>query len=386
MRHGKTPVTTRQAAGAALRIARLWAGRSSQDVFARQSQSMIDEAVQNHPLPLVDIKGTAFDCGRQYALHVIEHFPEEAPRLATMAWASSRESDLISLFRSHAPATLELCKGMASAYELAPGSSRSTSGRHEKPDSSECTSFAVSGNHSLLKAPISGQTKDTDVASLSRYLLLRIRPTDAPAILTLAYPGELLGYGIWDTGMALFRNSLHSRTSATEGIDLQLAGLLCQSQRSVTQINSLFSKLRIKGKGNFTCADGKDGALSLEFNGAGLAFVQPVDGILTHANHCESNVTKSAELYPDAQERENSLFRATHLRRRLMEAGPTLTAQRIYGILGDHAGYPRGICRHLIGNSPFNRTTATIIADHGSRTLHVSLGNPCLNWPTVHSL
>ncbi|MEY4567323.1 MAG: hypothetical protein RL563_2446 [Pseudomonadota bacterium] len=348
----------------------------------------VDSATGDWPVPVLSFSGTAFECGRNYANWVLSERPDHVHRLVHSAWATVNESDFKTLFASRGKNAMDFSAGIGSALtntglELPRSTTTQNTGSHEHD---ECTSFAVAPKHTLGAKTISGQTKDTSATSLRDYILLILRPTDAPHIAVLTYPGELLGYGLWGTGISLFRNSIHSSAGSTEGLDFHQLGLLCLSQPSIAEIRPLIINLKIKGKANLLITDKKGESISVEFNAAGTNILEADKGIITHANHCEGQLTGTLSHYPDKKEEQNSEFRARHLRDQLVAASPTLTPQRIYSILSDHTRYPQGICRHQISNSPFNRTTATIIAENSTMSLHVSLGNPCQTWPKVFEL
>ena len=370
-----------------LRLLSLLRQRRTATAPSSRISSAVDAVVADLPLPILTFTGTSFECGRRYAQWVMGERPEHIHRLLHSAWASPCESEIKTLFKEHARPALLFSEGIASVI----GGHKTIPTRYSGINSdqaaspgadTECTSFSVSPRHTLCGQTISGQTKDTDVTSLSEYILLRLRPIDAPPIAVLTYPGELLGYGLWGTGMSLFRNSIHCAGSSPEGLDFHQFGLLSLSQTRTSDIRALGRKLQIKGKGNLLITDVRGDAISIEFNGAGKNILEPGNGILTHANHCEGSVTATLSKYSDPVEEKNSLFRSSYLREQIEAGSPTLTPQRIYSILSDHVRYPRGICRHQIGQSVFKRTTATVIAENSTLTLNVSLGNPCMSWPT----
>lgn len=348
----------------------------------------IDETTADVKVPVLTFTGSSFECGRNYANWVLSERPEHTHRLQHSAWAGVVESDIKSLFLSRAKSAMEFSAGINAALGVQE-SNLQLDGSTRKPlhdSNTECTSFAVGPQHTLSRQPISGQTKDTGVASLGDYIVLVMRPRDNPPLAVLTYPGELLGYGLWGTGVSLFRNSIHSRAPSSEGLDFHQFGLLSLSQTTIAQIRLLASEIQIKGKGNFLFADKYGDAISIEFNAAGQNTIESRDAIITHANHCEGYLTSTQSHYPDSIEEENSFYRTEYLRTQLLAGSPTLTPQRIYAVLSDHTKYPRGICRHQIGESPFNRTTATVIAENSKMALHVSIGNPCQTWPQKVSL
>jgi isopenicillin-N N-acyltransferase-like protein len=249
-----------------------------------------------------------------------------------------------------------------------------------------CTSFGVATELTLDGHPISGQTKDTAVGSAAQYIVLRMRITGAPTILVLAYPGEVLGYGLWSNGMSIFRNSLHSSDGGAKGLRMEEWGLLALGCGSAASAAELALRTGMCGAGNCLISDAEGVSLSVEFNAGGVSVVPAKQGIATHANHPEGQATAPFEHYPDALERENSRFRMHGLWRMLDSERGRLTPQRALLLLADHSRYPRGICRHEIGGSPESCTTAAVIAEPTRGRLHVTRGNPCSNWPITYTV
>ena len=52
--------------------------------------------------------------------------------------------------------------------------------------------------------------------------------------------------------------------------------------------------------------------------------------------------------------------------------------------LADHSRYPRGICRHIVGERTDMGTSAAVVAEPAKGRLHVVRGNPCCNWPVSY--
>ena len=146
----------------------------------------------------------------------------------------------------------------------------------------------------------------------------------------------------------------------------------------------LAERYGLRDTGNFLISDAAGNSLSLESNAGGLAVVAPRRGLLVHANHAVGRTTAPAEAYPDRIERANSRYRARTLRALLEAERGRLTAQRALMCLADHSAYPRGLCRHRIGDAPGEGTSAAVVAEPAKGRLHVVRGPPCSNWPHTY--
>jgi isopenicillin-N N-acyltransferase-like protein len=267
-------------------------------------------------------------------------------------------------------------------YSLIGSDQMSTEAENEEG----CTSFSVAADLTLDGEPVSGQNKDTGLESLSKYIVLKMRIKDGPAILVLAYPGELLGYGMWSTGMSLMRNNLYSRTESETGLSFKHWGLLALGSTSVGQAVETAREFGLAGSGSLLISDSSSESVSVEFNAGGLSVIPPQNGISVHANHPVGKETSPFENYPDKLEMENSRYRMEYLYDLLNAERGRLTPQKALMCLADHSRYPRGICRHMIGESKNKGTTAAVIAEPTKGKLHVVRGNPCCNWPTTYTI
>ena len=340
---------------------------------------VVPRRIPEGTVPLISVEGTARECGREYVEIVRERYPGYRRYLDSIhAWRDLRPA-VRTLFEERAPHVLELFAGMIEADEA-------TGGTPAPAGEQGCTSFGVSGKVTLDGQPVSGQTKDTGWGSAEQYIVLRMRIQDAPSILTLAYPGEVLGYGLWSTGMSIFRNSLHAKPADNDGLQLPQLALLTLAGSSAQDAAELAKTHGLTGTGNAMISDPSGESLSLEWNAGGVSALPARDGIAVHANHPEGSETTPFEKYPDEAERENSRFRASRLRELLAEQAGRLTPQLALRALSDHAHYPLGICRHTIGGSAKLCTTAAVVVEPTRGRLHVVRGPACSNWPVTYTI
>jgi hypothetical protein len=331
-------------------------------------------------VPLWSFEGTALDCGKAYAERTLREQPDFRRWLdASCRFLHDLSGEARRMIEAAAPHLIDLHRGLA---EAAGPPATAPAG----PTPSGCTSFGVHGSLTLDGLPISGQTKDTGVGSANRYVALRLRMTGAPTILTLAYPGEVLGYGMWSTGSSLFRNSLHSRADAKRGLSMVEWGFLALACESVHAAVEIALQCGIRDAGNCLLSDREGNSLSVEFNAGGVSVVPAKAGIATHANHPEGERTAAFEQYPDEADRLNSYYRMHGLWNLLYAERGRLSPARCFHLLSDHTGFPGGICRHTIEGRPGLGTTAAVVAEPTRGRLHVARGNPCCNWPASYGV
>ena len=345
---------------------------------------LIEETIKrDEKIPLVAFNGTARECGREYVSFVLKNYPAYTVYLQQVIdeW-SELNKDIETLFEKRAPYILDIYRGMLE--ELRKKSF--VGNRNEKNAKEGCTSFAVAPEHCFDKQPISGQNKDTNIDSMKYYTVLRMRLSDGPVILVLAYPGELLGYGMWSNGNTIFRNDLKSSKGSARGLSMVQFGLLALASTNVAEMVELARQYGIKGSGNLLLADKTGDSVSVEFNAGGVSFIYPDNGILTHANHSVGKETKKFGDYPDQVEEENSHYRHDKLQSLLYINSRSIDKNKAFECLADHSRYPRGICRHIIGEREDKCTTTAIIAEPGKGCLSVTKGPPCLSDPVTYSI
>jgi len=331
-------------------------------------------------VPLISVEGSAYACGRAYARIVMDRYPNYRRYLDQASSWRSLHTDVRRLFEQRAPYMLDVYRGLLDVA----GPPRST----PKPDTpaKQCTSFGVAGDVTLDGEPISGQTKDTGVESALLYIVLRMRIEDGPTLLVLAYPGEVLGYGLWSTGMSLFRNNLYSTAGAERGLTMEQWGLLALAGGCTDEAVFLACKYGIRTVGNFLVSDRRGRSVNVESNVGGVSVVPARKGIATHANHPVGDRTAPHEHYPDEAERVASRHRMDRLWQLLDVDRGLLAAPKAMMCLADHAGNPRGICRHFVHGGADLVTTGAVVAEPTRGRLHVTRSNPCSNWPTSYML
>lgn len=344
----------------------------------RELDQALPRAVPEGTVPFLAVEGSAYECGRNYAETVMREHPGYRRYLDSAYKWKTLPAEVAHLFDKRAPYIPNLFQGIIETAGPPQAAMK-------KPEKGACTSFGVCGSVTLDGGPISGQTKDTPYTSAYQYIVLRVRIKSAPTILVLAYPGEVLGYGMWSTGMSIFRNSLYSRGDAHQGLSLEQWGLLTLAGQSVHEGVELARKYGISGSGCALISDKHGESLSVEFNEGGVEIVPARNRIATHANHPVGERTKPYEHYTDEADKANSSHRMHRLWELLDWERGRLTPQKSLMSLADHAQYPRSICRHM-GDDRNSGTSGAVIAEPTRGRLHVVRGNPCSNWPVMYTV
>jgi isopenicillin-N N-acyltransferase-like protein len=334
------------------------------------------------PVPVVRVKGTAFDCGRQLG----ERWSPELRARSKQPEAGSvpvlRNRLIVRLFERHAPALLDLHRGLAkgagipeeqlfSVFSAGPGQAEG------------CTSFAVHPRHTLSGSPLSGQTKDTGRERIDQFLVLALRTTEGFDMLTLTYPGWLFGHGFVSGGCSIFRNSISCGNPGGK-LPYDAWGLLVHACPTVEDARKLTLDHGVLDGFHCAIADEHGGILGLEAGKPGYAFLPPVNGLYSHTNHVMSGPPLTDVEAPPIYGLDGSIHRQKRLFERLEAESGRLTGLSAFAALGDHTNYPNSICSDARANG--GMTTSGVVVEPLKRLMHVSRGLPCRNPAVTVSL
>jgi len=343
-------------------------------------------------LDVVDVCGNSRQMGRSHGEQRRDQIASDLQQLDELAarWGARRQSVLECfgvfkpMFEHVAPALIDEMLGVAEGAGRSFDEILFLNARHGGIEALEagrtptaaCTSFAVGGDGAAATGMWAGQTKDTPRASLNRYYLLRTKPTAGSRVLVLNYPGEVGQIGIGSHGVAVFSNGLFPRRRWLGGPH-NLARRAMLESASVDEAGSVLSRLDRWCEANYLVADSTGRSACFEILGGRVRRVDPIEHIITHANHAVSADLLGEEDFADRQ--AQSTARAVRLDHLLRQQHGNLTWQLCARTLSDHEHEPQSICRHGAVVQKLEKlfTTCALIADIANRSLHVCLGNPC---------
>lgn len=330
-------------------------------------------------LPMVDAKGTSRECGRTLGKTWRELLRKVATSKAGRLqwWREPRFSKLVGRYTPH---LADLYEGLAEGAKL-------PSHKLVIPTPADlfrgCTSFAVSGSHTVSGRVICGQTKDTPLSRLKSYQVLRLQPSDAPASLTLTYPGMLFGHGFVKGGCAIFRNSLHAGEQDRGELPYDAWGLLSLHCSRVEEVVEILHQVGVRNPLHCTVCDSHGEIAGIENGQGGVAVLPAKRGIYIHANHVLAGSRMRRHEHITRPGLRSSQLRKQNLEDALAANGKHLTPGLAHAALSNHKSFPRSVCNH---ESDAFCTSAAIIAELGSGTLWVTAGPPCENWPVEYRL
>jgi len=244
--------------------------------------------------------------------------------------------------------------------------------------SPECTAAAIlpeasSSNHTLL-----AQNWDLYPQVENSCIILEIRRTDRPNILTHTEAGVIGRMGMNSNGVGLVHNALRSSLDEfanKEGLfHVLLRGILDSKTIGEGLEKAMNSKRAFSF--NFLLGHAEGEAIDVEFSPRKCNFIHPDDGVIVHTNHFlngtvgfEDNITM-----PD------TLLRYQRAKRLLKPRG--IDSDRLKSVFKDHFNYPNSLCRHEDSRkSEYEhvKTCASIIMDLNERKTLITKGTPCNN-------
>lgn len=258
-----------------------------------------------------------------------------------------------------------------------------------------CTTFAVLGRHTREGGLLIGQTSDMTAEMEQYFLVLRLQPENAPAVLMWTFAGQLGYHGVSEAGIAHFANSLSGGPAAVEvpagesstgrplaaGLPHYPVKRRLYECRTRDEVLALWRSTPVVSSGNYMIAAG-GGILDVEATPQGVAVLEERGaGYLAHSNHFLSEKYRTAET--DALSLRDSFGRYSRMSELLRASLGQLDVERMKAILSDHEQHPCSICRHETDSGERMVTVGGLIAEPDAGRLHVSRGNPCRgDWTT----
>ena len=328
---------------------------------------------------------TPFERGLQYGEQArekiragIEDYKEIFAQTGSKGWEQIKAyaMSFIPLIEDTMSELLMEAKGIAAGAGVEIGEIMVLNCRYEItkfPRDNECTTCAV-----LPEAAEGGKTllvKNWDYRAgiIDNIVILHIQEPDGTRIIGLTEAGQLIREGFNSHGVGLCNNSLQSIYDSNGiGIPVTFLRRKVFTCKTFEEAKKLLLTARRSVSNNMLLASKEGRAVDIEAYPNGGDIIEPVDGIVTHANHFVVN--------PGLNALEGSP-RGDRLRELLMEKHGSITVDYIKKCMCDHDNYPKAICRHPSDiELPLTMrgvTVASLIADFDEEVIHICAGPPC---------
>ncbi|GBQ66229.1 peptidase C45 acyl-coenzyme A:6-aminopenicillanic acid acyl-transferase [Ameyamaea chiangmaiensis NBRC 103196] len=239
-----------------------------------------------------------------------------------------------------------------------------------------CTSFAALPERSATGTTWLGQTWDW-LAGVQT-AVTRVVRDDGPDFLCLGEAGTVGGMqGVNEHGIGVVINAMMAEGDGSTGYHrpfrLRVRDVLNARDFShaITAVNGTDRSSSM----NFIIGATGGEVMDIEVSATHEAYIEPRDGVLSHANHfCALKVASDApRVWP------SSLYRGSRLGR-LMAQSQSLDATTLKSLMSDHFAYPHSICVHVDPDAPDIRKVETrngVLIDLDRRVMYVTDGPPC---------
>jgi isopenicillin-N N-acyltransferase-like protein len=378
------------------------------------------------PVPLVSVSGTPPECGAAYGAAAADRiaanlavyrrrFADQAglddtavrragaafrrvtaqlhPRVAAMLDGVGEGAGVAvkEVYALNARTELLYGASVPRARPASPPHEPGPQSRTASPDGADggCTAVGVLGTHTANGHLLLGQNWDWHPDQRDAMVLLATRDERGFAVLTLAEAGMLAKAGLNSAGLGVCVNMLGCDrdgldAAAVPGVPYHV--LL----RAVLEADSLSWAIRtacrtprnasinlLVGQAGQSTLDGE--LIDLEVVPGDVGWLNPVDGLLTHANHLETALPVRDTMKDWGG---SSPFRSARARRLLAEsaAARKVADDDLVALFADHASFPSAICRHVDErDGPLERseTVYSVMLDLDERTMGLAAGPPC---------
>jgi isopenicillin-N N-acyltransferase-like protein len=350
------------------------------------------------PLPLINVEGTPGECGVAYGAAarslVAANTMNYLERFAATGLDRSAVRRAGSLFRAasrqHAPRVAEMLDGVAEGSGVPVEEIYALNARTEllygsgsSSGSMECTSIGVLDTRTASGHTTLAQNWDWHPAQRPFTLLLATRDELGSTVLTLTEAGMLAKTGFNDAGLGVCVNMLTCDRDGRPGgvpyhvllravLEQRVLGsalrVACSTPRSAS-INLLLGQAfaaRVPGE-----------IIDLEVAPGDVGVLNPVDGVITHANHFEALPAVHDTLRDIGSA---SFFRSARARRLLGAGSATVSEKELRLVLADHGGHPQSICRHdadAPSEDDRSESLYAVVLDLDERRMSIAAGPPC---------
>lgn len=336
--------------------------------------------------PLIEVSGPPYERGRQYGTQAqseirrsIAHYSAQIRGLELSEAELSRIAGAyLPKIETFAPALVQEMCGIADGAAVGLSEVIMINARTEilklalnpalragllgevEPDG--CTAVVVEPEAAADRRLIHAHNWDWKVESAEASVVLCIRREDGPDILTFTEAGALGRFGFNAMGIAVTANYLECERDYSQiGVPLAII------RRQILEQSHFALALRVA----YTTLKSGSNNIVLTHSGGGLVFdlecapnetfpMEPVNGLLVHANHWRSPVALSKLEERGVQAMPDSLYRDRRVRGLLADKIGRITVEDVKGALLDDWGSPYSICRPP-RPSAISNLTATVI-------------------------
>jgi isopenicillin-N N-acyltransferase-like protein len=355
--------------------------------------------VAHFPFPVISVKGSPFECGRQYGAQARAQISRNVALYFDLwrnLWGAERDeilkkcAQLVPVIGNYDGAILEELEGIACGAEMSLDEIVALNARYElvfalnapsPRGNGGCTSAAALPSVTRNGKTILGQNWDWMPRFKGLNVILEVAENGKPALVTHTEAGAIAHKGMNAAGVAVCLNALGTNR---DRFGLTIPFLVVA--RAILHADSLSRALkavfeaRVTVSFNFLIAHRDGEAIDLEVNPEAVGVVAASGGILTHSNNFLA-LTGPADLKDTFQTiLPDTLFRHQRARRLIARDEGHIDIGSFQRAFRDHFSHPNSICRHPDPRDEEPRqlvTTCSVIMDLARREFYLTDGPPC---------
>lgn len=318
------------------------------------------------PFPLVEIAGDPRARGRAHGEGArervrlsAEHYVAQLSRIGlTRAEVAETALGFLPALDAFAPDLVEEMRGVAEGAgitladvtlvnartEVLQIAQRRAGGRDDDPDG--CTGAVALPETTADGVLIHGQNWDWKADCVETSVVLRIRRTDGPDILTFTEAGGLARSGFNAAGIAITANYLEcDRDYRATGVPLPFIRRRALEAAHYALAIRVVATTQKSGSNNMMLSHQAGEAVDLECAPDEAFILHPEDGLLVHANHWRSAAALSKLRETGLASVPDSVYRDERVRRALAGRRGRIDAEAFKAALFDDFGAPYSVCR-----------------------------------------
>ena len=246
-----------------------------------------------------------------------------------------------------------------------------------------CTDFVVSANLTQEKHVLMAHNDDWDPKGADYLCLVRAKPQNAPAFLSVTEGGIFVSVGLNSAGLGFGMNGL-SPNDTRVGIPINMVCRAMYGARTIVDALTYANLPHKQESDNNIVADKNGQIYDIEGSATDFELIYGIDGYVVHTNHYVSQKMRKYEsdFQGDIESVRGHMCSVARYNRalNLLRESKEISLQRVMEILRDHANSPCSICRHVDEKAEVGYRSKTIfssVVDITAQEMWICCGNPC---------
>jgi isopenicillin-N N-acyltransferase-like protein len=259
----------------------------------------------------------------------------------------------------------------------------SSNGQHAKVDQADaggCTAFIIDGSLTANGQGYIGQTWDMHTTATPHVIMLDVRPTNAPALLTFTITGCVGMVGLNEHGVAVGINNLLGKDGRA-GVHWPYVVRKMLAESDVEAALAVLTRARLSGAHNYILMGPDETGVLKGYNIEATAtrcHITATEAFTAHSNHCLIDGLVALE-----RPRKGVSLASTHARlaqanKYLSERQGSITVDSLIDLTRYHEGDALSVCAHAQPGYDVESSGACLMSP-STRELWAVWGNPCQN-------